>query len=78
MLVINPVDVAAPAQGRVLVIDDDPRNCRLMHDLLTSRGYTVEQATDGERGLALAAASLPDVILLDSMMPAMDGRRGAA
>ncbi|BDG60553.1 response regulator transcription factor [Caldinitratiruptor microaerophilus] len=58
---------------RILVIDDDPHIRELVADLLRLEGYHVETAGDGESGLALAATLAPDLIVLDLMMPAMDG-----
>jgi signal transduction histidine kinase len=57
----------------VLVVDDEPRNVMLLQELLESRGYTVVIASDGEQGLALASERFPDVILLDVMMPRLNG-----
>jgi two-component system, sensor histidine kinase and response regulator len=57
----------------VLVVDDEPKNVELLTDLLESRNYRVCQAADGEQGLALARAQLPDVVLLDVMMPRLNG-----
>jgi len=57
----------------VLVVDDEPQNVLLLKDLLESRGYTVCTATDGEAGLTLALERVPDVVLLDVMMPRLDG-----
>ena len=59
--------------GTVLVVDDEPRNIMLLQDLLEVRGYTVLSAPDGEQGLALARERLPDVVLLDVMMPRLNG-----
>ena len=56
----------------VLVIDDTPENLSLMRDLLDPH-YVVKVAPSGERGLEIAAATKPDLILLDVMMPDMDG-----
>jgi two-component system, sensor histidine kinase and response regulator len=66
---------ASPAVpgGRVLVVDDESRNVMLLQDLLEARGYTVWSAADGEQGLALARERVPDVILLDVMMPRLNG-----
>lgn len=61
------------AGGRVLVVDDEPRNVLLLQDLLEARRYTVWSAADGEQGLALARERLPDVVLLDVMMPRLNG-----
>jgi two-component system sensor histidine kinase/response regulator len=57
----------------VLVVDDEPRNVLLLQDLLASRNYTVWTAGDGEQGLALARDRVPDVVLLDVMMPRLNG-----
>ena len=59
--------------GRILVVDDEPRNVLLLQDLLESRGYTVWTAADGRQGLAVARERSPDVMLLDVMMPGLSG-----
>ena len=59
--------------ARILVIDDIDANVRLLEAKLTADYYEVITATDGVTGLALAAAEKPDIILLDVMMPGMDG-----
>ncbi|MDR0576017.1 MAG: response regulator transcription factor [Candidatus Accumulibacter sp.] len=61
------------ASGIVLVVDDVPENLSLLHDALDEAGYTVLVATRGEPALQRARQSLPDVILLDAVMPGMDG-----
>ncbi|MGH7510984.1 MAG: ATP-binding response regulator, partial [Gemmatimonadales bacterium] len=61
------------AAAKVLVVDDEPRNVQLLHDLLEARGYMVLTATDGEQGLVQAREQRPDVILLDVMMPRLSG-----
>lgn len=60
-------------RGRVLVVDDEEPNRLLLRDPLEARGYAVEEATHGEEALRVAAARPPDVILLDLMMPVLDG-----
>lgn len=60
-------------QGIVLIVDDVPDNLALLHDALDESGYTVLVATSGEAAIARARQSLPDVVLLDAMMPGMDG-----
>lgn len=60
-------------QGTVLVIDDQQTNRQAVADALGPLGYTVLEAADGEAGLRAAADASPDVILLDVMMPGMDG-----
>jgi CheY-like chemotaxis protein/DNA-binding CsgD family transcriptional regulator len=57
----------------VLIVDDVPDNLSVLHDALDESGYTVLIATSGEAALARANEALPDVILLDAMMPGMDG-----
>src|SRR5476651_1912461 len=59
--------------ARILVIDDIEANVRLLEAKLTSEYYDVMTALDGPTGLALAASEAPDIILLDVMMPGMDG-----
>jgi twitching motility two-component system response regulator PilH len=59
--------------ARILVIDDERSVAHVMRLLLEQRGHEVVVADDGSRGLALAQRQTPDVILLDLMMPIMDG-----
>jgi DNA-binding response OmpR family regulator len=59
--------------GRVLVVDDDPVIVRLLEVNLRLEGYEVATASRGEEALERAAAFHPDVILLDVMMPGLDG-----
>ncbi|MBU1694544.1 MAG: response regulator [Verrucomicrobia bacterium] len=59
--------------GRVLVVDDDPKNRRLLNDLLRARGHKVVEASTGEEALRQVSEAPPDVVLLDIMMPGMDG-----
>ncbi len=57
----------------VLIVDDVPDNLSVLHDALDESGYTVLLATSGEAALARAVQALPDIVLLDAMMPGMDG-----
>ena len=57
----------------VLVVDDDPTIRAFVSDLLVDEGYEVKAATNGRHALAVLANWRPDVILLDLMMPEMDG-----
>jgi DNA-binding response OmpR family regulator/DNA-binding CsgD family transcriptional regulator len=57
----------------VLIVDDVPENLALLHDALDEAGYTVLVATSGESALQSAHKNRPDVILLDALMPGMDG-----
>lgn len=63
----------APDAATALVVDDDLRSRELLTALLTAQGYRVTQAADGAEALAAAARQAPDVVLLDVMMPVMDG-----
>ena len=57
----------------VLIVDDVPDNLSVLHDALDESGYTVLVATSGEAALQRAMQALPDIVLLDAMMPGMDG-----
>jgi CheY-like chemotaxis protein/DNA-binding CsgD family transcriptional regulator len=57
----------------VLIVDDVPDNLSVLHDALDESGYTVLVASSGEAALQRARQALPDIILLDAMMPGMDG-----
>jgi CheY-like chemotaxis protein len=61
------------AQVTVLVVDDDHLHCRMVRDLLEVTGYAVIEAADGTEGLAKAEALRPHIILLDLLMPGIDG-----
>lgn len=58
----------------ILVVDDEPRVARLARDYLEGNGYRVVIAADGPAGLAAARREKPDLIVLDLMLPGMDGR----
>ena len=64
---------AGDAPRKVLVIDDDPRALELMRAVLEPEGYVVATADNGEDGVALARDEQPDVVLLDLLMPGVDG-----
>lgn len=71
---IEPLTTAATTSlGFVLVVDDEEKNRTLLRDPLEARGYEVAEAENGERALQKIAVRSPDVILLDLMMPKMDG-----
>jgi twitching motility two-component system response regulator PilH len=61
------------AQGTVLVVDDSPTETRILVNTLVKAGYRVETASDGERGVELARRILPDLILMDVIMPGING-----
>jgi len=74
---VAPVPAAMPHDvlrgHRVLVVDDDPRNSFVLTDVLEMHGMTVVQATDGRKAIAELAAGGIDLVLMDVMMPQMDG-----
>jgi two-component system cell cycle response regulator DivK len=57
----------------ILIVEDDPRNLKLLRDLLQRFGYEILEAPDGEQGVKSAGEKKPDLILMDIMMPKMDG-----
>jgi two-component system KDP operon response regulator KdpE len=57
----------------ILVIDDEPQILRALRTILTARQFRVSTASHGEEGLALAAAGLPDLVILDMSLPDLDG-----
>ncbi|HAJ27764.1 MAG TPA: response regulator [Syntrophus sp. (in: bacteria)] len=58
---------------KILVIEDNPMNCRLIADILTYHNFTVITADNGESGIAMTREQMPDLILLDLQMPGMNG-----
>jgi len=60
-------------QENILMVDDHPESLRLLSQLLSKRGYKVRPTRDGKLALNFAMSSPPDLILLDIMMPGMDG-----
>ena len=58
---------------RILVVEDQEDNRRILRDLLTSAGYEIIQAENGEEALAAAARERPGLILMDIQLPVLDG-----
>jgi DNA-binding response OmpR family regulator/DNA-binding CsgD family transcriptional regulator len=73
MLSPRPTLPDAIPTGLVLIVDDVPDNLAMLHDALDAAGYTVLVATDGASALQRAAQAEPDIVLLDAVMPGMDG-----
>ena len=59
--------------AKILIVDDNEQNCELMRDVLSSWGYEVDKAFQGMDALAYALATPPQLILLDVMLPGMNG-----
>jgi CheY-like chemotaxis protein/DNA-binding CsgD family transcriptional regulator len=68
-----PAPLAHAGGEVVLIVDDVPDNLSLLHDALDEAGYTVLVATDGPSAIARAQQARPAIVLLDAMMPGMDG-----
>ena len=58
---------------RILIVDDEPDLLTVLRFGLEADGFEVIQASDGEQGLAMARQSMPDLMVLDLMLPRMDG-----
>src|SRR6266516_8169735 len=69
----DALPILAADGATVLVVDDEPLNVDLLEQELGAAGYKTISAASGEQGVIVAAKSRPDLILLDVMMPGMDG-----
>ncbi|RME48743.1 MAG: response regulator [Caldilineae bacterium] len=59
--------------AKILYVDDDRMQCKLVAFVLTSHGFQVQTAVSGREGIELAVEWMPDVILMDLVMPGIDG-----
>ncbi|MBI4770645.1 MAG: response regulator [Chloroflexi bacterium] len=66
-------DYKAPPDSLILIVDDEPSNLEVISHFLSMEGYRVRRAIDGEQALEQVAAARPDLILVDVMMPRMNG-----
>ncbi|HAG83773.1 MAG TPA: hypothetical protein DCL61_22150, partial [Cyanobacteria bacterium UBA12227] len=73
MVSLKSLDIINNSTIKILVVDDNPNNLRFLSNTLTNRGYKVQRAISGQLALNAATASPPDLILLDIMMPGIDG-----
>ncbi len=64
---------APEQQGRILIVDDSATNLRLLSDILSASGYEVSLAQDGAAAMRFVQTQLPELILLDVVMPNLDG-----
>jgi two-component system cell cycle response regulator DivK len=58
---------------KILIVEDNPANMRLIRMVLKTNGYSVLEATDGEEALTVATTGRPDLIVMDIQLPKMDG-----
>ena len=65
--------MSEPRQRRILIVEDNELNQKLLRDVLQVEGYLTSEATTAERGLTMAAAMPPDLVLMDIHLPGMDG-----
>jgi two-component system cell cycle response regulator DivK len=71
---VDSEGIKEKAMGKtILIVEDEPRNLKLLRDLLQRFGYEILEASDGEQGVKSAGEKMPDLILMDIMMPKMDG-----
>jgi len=61
------------SRGRILVVEDNPKNLKLVRDVLIYAGFEVVEATSGEEGVRRALETVPDLILMDLQLPGIDG-----
>ena len=61
--------------GRILVVEDNERNLKLVRDVLQHAGYDIIEARTGEQGVHLAQAHPPDLVLMDLQLPGIDGQQ---
>jgi len=73
---MDHLPTAAPfdlAKSKIMIVDDDRINIRILGGILRGEGYLLTEADSGEKALQVYAESLPDLVLLDVMMPGIDG-----
>lgn len=58
---------------KILIVEDNPQNMRLLERILSAKGYTLLRATDGEKALDMAMRERPELILMDIRLPKMSG-----
>lgn len=68
-----PCRVAMTEQARILVVDDEPEVCEVLKEFLEAKGYLVTTASSGAEALAAIEKERPHLVLLDIIMPGMNG-----
>ncbi len=58
---------------KIVIVEDNPFNMELVHDILAIKGYDIYEAVDAEQGLEIIARVKPDLVLMDIHLPGMDG-----
>lgn len=58
---------------KILIVDDDAKNLKLVKDILGANGYATFEAVNGKEAIELAVKQIPDSIIMDIQMPVMDG-----
>jgi two-component system response regulator ResD len=71
--IIGPMDDVETARGSILVVDDEPTIAEVVARYLTRAGYETRTASDGPSAVAAAAVRRPDLVVLDIMLPGLDG-----
>ncbi|MGQ9673535.1 MAG: response regulator [Candidatus Aminicenantales bacterium] len=72
------IDKVGSPQKKILIVDDSPVNLRMLERILSRFGYSVVQARDGEEAVRVARQELPDLIILDILMPGLNGLEAAS
>jgi CheY-like chemotaxis protein len=75
---VTPLQHASRRDAAILIVDDAPENLSALRSMMVQQGYQTFVATSGERALKIARRVHPDLILLDVLMPGMDGLKPAA
>lgn len=68
-----PNEIPSKTPYKILIVEDEAPLCQILVDAFTAEGFSVQRAGDGEEGLSRAISWQPDIILLDIVMPKMDG-----